>query len=171
MVRAYLGLGSNLGDRVGYIQQAVRFLNDADGIEVIETSSFYETEPIGMEAEKWFVNAIVEIETVIEPDDLIDITMDIEKKLDRVRDANMSKDTYLPRTIDIDILFYGDEIYSSEKVQIPHPRVHERAYALVPMLELNPHFVHPVIQRTMVFIHQTLLEPEEVYLYGTRREE
>lgn len=171
MARVYLGLGSNLGDRVGYIQQAVQFLNDTKNIEVINTSSFYETEPVGIKSEKWFVNAVVEIETTIDPEELLKLTTNIELKLGRIRDLSLGNPKYQSRTIDIDILFYDNEIVSTDMIQIPHPRVHERAYALVPMLELAPDYVHPIMGSNVSDIHRSLLEPEEVYLYGTRREE
>ncbi len=170
MVIAILGLGSNLGDRVGYIQQAVQFLKDAEGITVTETSSFYETEPVGMNTDRWFVNAVVVIDTNLEPVPLLDVCNDIERRLGRERDPSKGSQKYLPRTIDIDILFYENLIVATDRVQIPHPRVHERAYALVPMLEIDPEFIHPVLGHSIKYIHKTLFEPEEVYLYGTRRE-
>lgn len=171
MSLAYLGLGSNLGDRVGYIQQAVQFLKDTPNIKVIDTSSLYETEPIGLVSEKWFVNAVVEIETTLEPEQLLETCMNIEQRLGRSRELTAPKALYQSRTVDIDILFYDDIILANDTISIPHPRVHERAYALVPLLELAPDFVHPILGNTIKFIHRTLLEPEEVYLFGTRREE
>ena len=171
MVTAYLGLGSNLGDRVGYIQQAVQFLKDSDNIDVILCSSLYETEPVGLQSEKWFVNAVVEIMTELDPEELLERCMSIESMLGRVRDPDIGNPAYQSRTIDIDVLFYGDMIISTDTIQVPHPRVHERAYALVPLLEISPAFVHPTMSMTVSQVHTMLLDPEEVYLYGTRREE
>jgi 2-amino-4-hydroxy-6-hydroxymethyldihydropteridine diphosphokinase len=170
MARAFLGLGSNLGDRVGYIQQAVQLLKDNEQVEFIQSSSFYETEPVGLETDHWFVNAVIEIETDLQPEILLGLCNEIESMLGRVREYTNGSGTYQSRTIDIDILFYDDLILSTEKVIIPHPRVHERAYALVPMLEIASEFTHPVIGQHISYIHKTLFEPEEVYLYGTRRE-
>lgn len=171
MARVFLGLGSNLGDRVSYVQQAVQFLKDTKDVEVIATSSFYETEPVGIQSELWFVNAVVEIKTTLDPEELLKICFNIELKLGRIRDLSLGNPRYQSRTIDIDLLFYDNLIISTDFIQVPHPRVHERAYALVPMLEIDPDFIHPVIGTTISHIHTTLLEPEEVYLYGTRREE
>lgn len=171
MAIAYLGLGSNLGDRIGYVQQAVQFLKDADHITVKETSSFYETEPVGLVSEKWFVNAVVCIETSLEPEELLIICMDIERKLGRVRDPDLGNPAYQSRTLDVDVLFYDDMILAADMIIVPHPKVHERAYALVPMLEINPEYIHPILGQSVSDIHRSLVDPEEVFLYGTRREE
>lgn len=171
MTNVYIGIGSNLGDRVGYIQQAVQFLKDSENIEVVESSSFYETEPVGLKSEKWFVNAVLRIETDLPPQELLDTCQQIEHKLGRIRDESPDAPRYQSRTIDIDLLFYDDLIIATDALQLPHPRVHERAYALVPMLEIAPDFIHPILGNDIQLIHRTLLEPEEVFLYGTRREE
>lgn len=164
---AYIGLGSNIGDRIGYVQQANKLLDDTDGIRVINSSSLYETEPFGFKEQEWFINAILEIETSLEPMDLLNVCLRIEKQLGRVRHPEAPQ--WGPRTVDLDILFYDNLIISTDVLQIPHPRVHQRAYALVPMLELAPDFIHPVIGESILDIHSALPDPEEVYLYGTRR--
>ncbi len=165
MSTAYLCAGSNIGDRVGYLQQANNLLKDTAGIIVTESSSIYETEPVGFKDQQWFANAVLKIETTLSPQELLEQCMRIEKQLGRKRDPD---NRFGPRTLDLDILFYEDRIISDESLQIPHPRMHERAYALVPMLELDPDFVHPVIKKSVFDIHSKLEEPEEVYLYGTR---
>ncbi len=165
MSTAYLCAGSNIGDRVGYLQQANNLLKDTNGITVVDSSSIYETEPIGFKDQQWFANAVLKIETALNPQELLGECMRIEQQLGRKRDP---ENRFGPRTLDLDILFYEDLIISEESLQIPHPRAHERAYALVPMLELNPEFVHPVIKKSVFEIHNELEEPEEVYLYGTR---
>ncbi len=165
MITAYLCAGSNIGDRVGYLQQANNLLKDADGITVVDISSIYETEPIGFKDQEWFANAVLKIETTLTPYELLATCMRIEQQLGRKRHP---ENRFGPRTLDLDILFYEDQVISDESLQIPHPRMHERAYALVPMLELDPDFVHPVIKKSVFEIHDELEEPEEVYLYGTR---
>ena len=170
MPLVYLGLGSNLGDRVGYIQQAVQMLKDNNDIKIINASSFYETEPVGIKSERWFVNAVIALETNIEPENLLKICIEIESILGRKRESLNKKLNYESRNIDIDVLFYDDLILSTDIIQIPHPKVHQRAYTLVPMLELAPDFVHPIFNSSIINIHTTLLDPEEVYLYGTRRD-
>lgn len=162
----YLGLGSNLGDRVGYIQQALQLLKYVPGIRVLSTSSFYETEPVGCREQEWFVNAAVAIDTPMTPEELLETCQRIEQQLGRVRDPENRNG---PRTIDLDILFYDDLSLSEPGLTIPHPRVHQRAYALVPLLEINPRVTHPGLHKTVEQLHHELAEPEEVLLYGTRR--
>jgi len=170
MSLVYLGLGSNLGDRLSYIQQAVQLLKDNNDIKILYTSSFYETEPVGIKSEQWFINAVIAVETSIDAETLLKMCLEIESTLGRARDSINTKLNYESRTIDIDILFYDDLIISTDIVQVPHPRVHQRAYTLVPLLELNPDLIHPIFDMTLLDIHSTLLDPEEVYLYGTRRQ-
>jgi len=165
MSKAYLCVGSNIGDRVGYLQQANILLKDTAGINVLASSSIYETEPVEIKDQEWFINAVLEIETTVDASSLLQECLRIEKQLGRDRS---SEKRWGPRTLDLDILFYGKEILSSESLQIPHPRMHERAFTLVPMLELNPDFEHPIIKKTIFEIHDELTDPEEVYLYGTR---
>jgi 2-amino-4-hydroxy-6-hydroxymethyldihydropteridine diphosphokinase len=165
MSTAYLSAGSNIGDRIGYLQQANNLLKYTDGITVVDSSSIYETEPVGYREQEWFANAVLRIETGLNPQELLAECMRIEIQLGRERNP---ENRWGPRTLDLDILFYEDEIVSEESLRIPHPRMHERAYALVPMLELDPDFIHPIIKKTVLEIHNGLEEPEEVYLYGTR---
>jgi 2-amino-4-hydroxy-6-hydroxymethyldihydropteridine diphosphokinase len=165
MSTAYLCAGSNIGDRVGYLQQANMLLKDTEGITVTDISSIYETEPVGFKDQEWFANAVLKIETTLTPQELLRECMRIEKQLGRNRNE---EERWGPRTLDLDILFYDNEIIMEESLQIPHPRMHQRAYALVPMLELDPDFIHPIIKKSVMKIHDELEDPEEVYLYGTR---
>jgi 2-amino-4-hydroxy-6-hydroxymethyldihydropteridine diphosphokinase len=167
MSTVYICLGSNLGDRVGYIQQAHKLLNDTEGISVIDSSSLYETEPYGYKEQEWFVNAIIQIETNLSPQKLLEECQRIEKQLGRKRHPEAPM--WGPRTIDLDILLYDNMIFAEPDLQIPHPRLHKRAYALVPLLEIASDLVHPILGKTMEEIHNDLPDPEEVYLYGTRR--
>ena len=164
---AYIGLGSNLGDRVGYIQQAHKLLNDTEGVTVINSSSLYETEPWGLKNQEWFVNAVLEIETTLSSHILLEECQRIEKQLGRIRHPEAPQ--WSARTIDIDILLYDNQVIADNALQIPHPRLHQRAYALVPLLEIASDLIHPILGRTMEEIHNDLPDPEEVYLYGTRR--
>ncbi len=168
MAIAYLSLGSNKGDRIGFVQQATSLLNATDGISLIRTSAFYESEPWGMESETWFVNAVVEVKTTLSPQNLLTECQRIETQLGRKR-TEWEKD-YKDRTIDIDILFYNKEIINEENLTIPHKYVHLRAFTLVPLLELIPNFEHPVLHKTITQLHNDLENPEMVFLYGTRVE-
>ena len=163
---AYLSLGSNLGDRIGFIQQAASLLGMTDRITIVRTSSFYETEPWGMNSDNWFVNAVIEIKTTLSPKDLLKECQKIETQLGRKREI---KD-YSDRTMDIDILFYNKDIINEENLTIPHKYLHLRAFTLVPLLELIPNFEHPVLHKTIAEIHNDLENPEMVFLYGTRVE-
>lgn len=163
---AYLSLGSNIGDRVGYIQQATSLLNSNADISIVATSSFYETEPWRMESENWFVNAVIQISTTLSPETLLDECQRIERQLGRMNTAE--KHTYSDRTIDIDIIFYDKLIMNTERLTIPHKYFHKRAFMLIPMLEIAEDFSHPLLGETVESLYEALENPEMVYLYGTR---
>lgn len=165
MAIVYLGLGSNKGDRVGFVQQATSLLSGINNIKIIRTSSLYETQPWLEKETTWFVNAVIEVKTTLTPQDLLTECLRIEKQLGRNREL---EEHFGDRTIDIDILFYDKEIISEENLQIPHKYFHQRAFILVPMLELNPAFIHPELSKSITELHEELENPEMVYLYGTR---
>ena len=165
MAIVYLSLGSNLGDRVGYIQQATSLLSMHENINIVATSSFYESEPWKMNSDNWFVNAIVQISTNLSPEELLDECQRIEYQLGRP--ANRSAN-YSDRTIDIDIISYDNLILNNERLTIPHKHFHKRAFVLVPMLEIADDFVHPFFGKTVESLYEALEEPETVCLYGTR---
>lgn len=167
MAIVYLSLGSNKGDRIGYIQQATGLLGAVENISIIRTSAFYETEPWNMNTDIWFVNAIVEVKTSLSPQVLLEECKRIESQLGR---KHSESKVYEDRSIDIDILFYGKDIINEENLTVPHKYLHLRAFILVPMLELNPDFEHPVLHRTVSELHNDLENPEMVFLYGTRVE-
>ena len=165
MAIVYLSLGSNMGDRLGYLQQATSILASHKDISIVSTSSFYETEPWQMESKNWFVNAVVQISTKLSPEALLDETQRIEVQLGRTK--NSAKD-YADRTVDIDLLFYDDLIMHTGELTIPHPLMHKRAFMLVPMLEIAQDYVHPLFKKTISALYDELENPEMVYLYGTR---
>lgn len=165
MAIVYLSLGSNKDDRIGYIQQANLQLGAIDGVEIIRTSAFYESEPWNMKSDNWFVNAVVELKTTLTPHQLLEQCQRIEKQLGR---KPSKPGEYEDRTIDIDILFYKKEIINEPDLIIPHKYLHLRAFTLVPLLELIPDFEHPVLHKTISQLHEDLENPEMVFLYGTR---
>ncbi len=165
MAIVYLSLGSNKDDRIGYIQQANLQLGAIDGVEIIRTSAFYESEPWNMNSDNWFVNAVVELKTTLMPHQLLEQCQRIEKQLGR---KPSKPGEYEDRTIDIDILFYKKEIINEPDLIIPHKYLHLRAFTLVPLLELIPDFEHPVLHKTISQLHEDLENPEMVFLYGTR---
>lgn len=174
-VRAFIGLGSNEGDRLGFVQQAMQLLKDHPEIEVVECSSLYETEPVGREYVEWFVNAVASIETDLSPKELLEVCKEIEMRLTRLTGGNSPEvlhetaDGLLKtRIIDLDILFYGDHEVQTSYLTVPHPNIDRRAYALVPLLEIAPDWTHPTLGKTVSQLHESLPAPEQVFLYGTR---
>ncbi|MCS6896612.1 MAG: 2-amino-4-hydroxy-6-hydroxymethyldihydropteridine diphosphokinase [Nitrospira sp.] len=137
----YVGLGSNVGDRVDYCQRATTLLGLLPRSRVTDTSSLYETEPVndGTDpGEEWFLNAVVALETEIPPWNFLTFLREIERALGRDPDKRSG-----PRTIDLDLLFYGNRLINDPQLVVPHPRVHQRRFVLVPMSELAPGWVHP----------------------------
>jgi 2-amino-4-hydroxy-6-hydroxymethyldihydropteridine diphosphokinase len=136
VTRAYLGLGSNLGDRLGHLQRAVEALAATAGISVVAVSSVYETAPVGGPAQDDFLNAVIAVDTDLAPPDLLAVAMAVEQLAARVRTVHWG-----PRTLDVDVLLYGDEQVSSADLQVPHPRMYERAFVLAPLHDVAPDLV------------------------------
>jgi 2-amino-4-hydroxy-6-hydroxymethyldihydropteridine diphosphokinase len=139
VVRAYVGVGANLGEREATIRRAVELLGEATGVEVVAVSSLLETEPWGAVEQPPFLNGVVALETELEPHALLRVLLDVERALGRVR----SGERYGPRTIDLDLLLYGDLVVDETGLAVPHPRLHERRFALEPLAELAPDAVVP----------------------------
>ncbi|MDN4527473.1 2-amino-4-hydroxy-6-hydroxymethyldihydropteridine diphosphokinase [Fictibacillus fluitans] len=134
----YLSLGSNLGNREEYIRQAVQELEAHPDMEVRMVSSLYETDPVGYTDQPPFLNAAVRVQTSLSAEELLSITQKIENKLERIREIRWG-----PRTIDLDILLYNSERIHSDTLHIPHPRMLERAFVLIPLLEIAPDLTFP----------------------------
>lgn len=132
MVRSYLGLGSNVGDRLGNLTRAVELLQARRRVAVVRSSRVYETAPVGGPPQPDFLNAVVEVETELSPRELLQACLEVEGALGRVRGERWG-----PRTIDVDILTYGREEVAEADLTVPHPRMHERGFVLVPLLELD----------------------------------
>jgi 2-amino-4-hydroxy-6-hydroxymethyldihydropteridine diphosphokinase len=147
MTTTHLSFGSNIGDRAENIARALEGLA-ARGVHVARRSSFYETEPVGMMAESWFLNCAVEAETELTPLELMRALLEIERSLGRNRPSSAGNPKE-SRTIDIDILLFGAEILHSPELDIPHPRMAERRFVLVPLAEIAPGLRHPVLNKTV----------------------
>ena len=133
MTIAYVGLGANLGAREETLRRAVQLLREADGVDVLVVSQLRETEPVGVVDQPPFLNGAVALETARAPRELLDLLLEIERSLGRVREERWG-----PRTIDLDLLVYGDEIVDEPGLRVPHPRLHERRFALEALAELEP---------------------------------
>ena len=142
MTRAYVGLGANIGLRETTLVRAVDRLRATDGIEVLAVSQLRETEPVGVVDQPPFLNGAVELETALAPRELLDVLLEIERALGRVRHERWG-----PRTVDLDLLVYGDEIVDEPGLSVPHPRLHERRFALEPLSELAPELDVPGLGR------------------------
>ena len=156
-ITAYISIGSNLGDRAGNLLLAVRGLMEAS-FQVTKLSGVYETEPVGVEGHDNFLNMVAEIRTAgITPSQMMARMLRIEYLLGR-------KDKFLqkPRTVDLDILFYGDTVLENSFLTLPHPRLHLRKFVLVPMAEIAHGFVHPVLEQTVQEILAELVDDKQV---------
>lgn len=143
-VVAFVGLGSNLGDRKSHIMTALSLLCETDGVRVLQTSSLMENPAVGGPSDSpAFLNAVTKIETTLGSHDLLRRLMEIEQALGRTRRAKWE-----PRVIDLDIVLYGDQIISSDTLVVPHPLMHERRFVLTPLCEIDGEVVHPVLQMT-----------------------
>jgi len=131
VARAFLGLGSNVGDRLANLQRAVDGLAARSDVRVLRSSRIYETDPVGGSPQRDFLNAVVEVDATLEPRELLRACSEVEDELGRTREERWG-----PRTIDIDVLTYDDERIDGPDLTIPHPRMHQRAFVLVPLLEL-----------------------------------
>lgn len=152
--RAFLGLGSNLGDSENLLDNAIQELSKAPHTEVKKQSSLYQTKAWGLEDQPDFLNCVVEVETFLEAENLLNFVQTIENNLGRTREVKWG-----PRSIDIDILFYNDAIIYQEDLLIPHPYIEERAFVIEPMKEIAPFWIHPVSGKQM---RQLSITDEEV---------
>lgn len=139
-VTSYLGIGSNLGNRIKNLEIVISSLSRHPDIKVNVFSSFYETEPIGYKEQGWFINQVIQIETSLSPNYLLKVTQKIEEALGRKRAIKWG-----PRTVDIDILLYSDLIMNDSSLRIPHPHLTKRGFVLIPLAEIAPSLIHPIL--------------------------
>jgi 2-amino-4-hydroxy-6-hydroxymethyldihydropteridine diphosphokinase len=149
MKQVYIGIGSNIEDRIQNIRTAIDRMKKSKGLKILRVSSFYKTEPMGYEEQDWFINAVAEGQTSLLPLHLLDLLQSIEEK--------MGRDTpfrWGPRNIDLDILFFGNQIIEEPDLTVPHPLLEQRRFVLEPLAELSPEGIHPLQHKTF----QELLE-------------
>ena len=135
MTRSFVGLGANLEDPRAQIERALALLNAEDGVELVAVSALRETDPVGYEDQPRFLNGVAELRTSLEAGELLERLLAIERRLGRVRGEGPR---FGPRTIDLDLLVHGDQVIAEPGLQVPHPRLHERRFALEPLAELDP---------------------------------
>ncbi|MBE5662238.1 2-amino-4-hydroxy-6-hydroxymethyldihydropteridine diphosphokinase [Staphylococcus sp. SS21] len=157
MIQAYLGLGSNIGDRENQLNEAIKMLNEYEGIDVLKVSSIYETAPVGYTEQPNFLNLCIEIETTLSVSELLERCLEVEARLHRVR-----KERWGPRTIDVDILLYGNEITELPNLSVPHPRMNERAFVLIPLNDIATDVIEP---RSNLKIKDLVPNDDSVVLY------
>ncbi len=149
--RAYIALGSNLGDREAYLNKAIESFSSLKGCKVLKVSDFIETEPYGGIPQEKFLNAVMEVETLFEPYELLEQLHCIEAEAQRERDIHWG-----PRTLDLDILFYDDEIIDLPDLQIPHPDIQNRDFVLEPLMQIASHMRHPLLKLTVAELFSNL---------------
>jgi len=152
----YLSLGSNVGDRAAHLAAGIAAL-DAAGVRVTRQSSLYATEPVGFQTQSWFLNCVVAAETALMPRQLLRVVRHIERQLGRRRMVRGG-----PRKLDIDILFYGGAIVRARDLVIPHPRLAERRFVLVPLREIAPTLRHPLLRKTLAELLAELRDSSQV---------
>jgi 2-amino-4-hydroxy-6-hydroxymethyldihydropteridine diphosphokinase len=157
--KAYLSAGSNLGDRKANIDYSVRRLQESN--VVIRVSSFFETEPVGFLDQPWFLNVVIELDTGLTPHQLLEICREIEASCGRIRSFPNA-----PRTLDLDILLYGNIVLNEDRLVIPHPRMTERRFVLEPLAQIAPALVHPVSGETIQSLFDACPDNSKVRLYS-----
>jgi 2-amino-4-hydroxy-6-hydroxymethyldihydropteridine diphosphokinase len=150
-MRVQLSLGSNLGDRVGNLRQALEELGAIPGVTVCKVSGFYETEPVGLIEQPWFINIAAEIETVLTPLELLNAAQTVEARLGRKPSLRWG-----PRTVDIDLILCEDRCIAEERLHVPHPRFRQRAFVLVPLVEIAPDARDPITGQTVAELAKSL---------------
>lgn len=151
---AYIGLGSNLGQREKYVAAALNALQTTRKIEVVKVSRLYETAPVGgPEDQPSYINAVAHVKTTLSPQRLLGVCLKIEESLGRKRQVRWG-----PRTIDLDVLCYDQEIVVSQKLMLPHPMMHERVFVMEPLAEIAPDLMHPVLEQTAAEILDSLAD-------------
>lgn len=145
MQTVYLALGANLGDRLAALRGARTALRETPGVRVTASSSLYETDPAGgPEGQERYLNAVLEIETELSPRDLLRLCLEVEERFGRTR-----RERWEARTLDVDLLLYEAEVRSSPDLTLPHPRLHQRPFVLLPLRDLAPAAVHPLLGQTV----------------------
>ncbi len=157
-VTVYLSLGSNLGNRQANLDQALKMISER--MRLGKVSSIYDTEPVGLVNQPRFLNLACEVFTRLSPEGLLALLKGIEQKMGRYSRSGE------PRIIDIDIVLFGDQVVNTPNLVIPHPKMHERAFVLIPLAEIAPDFVHPVLKKTIKELDKAVKEVQGVMKFN-----
>lgn len=152
----YIGIGSNIGEAEENCRSALAAVSRLPSTENLTASSLYKTEPVGEKNQPWFINCVARIETRLSPDELLTALLEIEKKMGRIRRGKWG-----PRIIDLDILFFGTRTVSTPSLTIPHPEAHRKRFVLLPLLEIDPSFVHPGLKEPCADLLKDLGQGQE----------
>ncbi len=142
---AYISVGSNIGDKLANCQKGVTSLAEAGRSRILAQSRIYATEPVDYEDQDWFINMVVKLETFLDPYQLLDHIENIQRTAGRIQDPIR----FGPRILDLDIVLYDDRVIESERLVIPHPRMHKRRFVLKPICDIDPCIIHPVLKKEM----------------------
>lgn len=165
--RAFVGLGSNLGDRALHLARARRALAARPDVVVVGASRIYESAPVGGPPQRPYLNAALALDTSLEPQPLLRVLLSVEAQEGRVREGRRDE----PRTLDLDLLLYEDRIVAEPDLQVPHPRLHERAFALVPLAEIAPDRLHPGCGESLAALAARWAAPDRVWPWRPSSEE
>jgi 2-amino-4-hydroxy-6-hydroxymethyldihydropteridine diphosphokinase len=163
---AFIALGSNIGNRYDYLMKGIEYLAKHPKIKLVNTSSVYETDPVGFEEQDLFLNMVIEVQTDLCASELLEFCLEVELELGRKREI-----VWGPRTIDLDILLYNQENIKSEKLIIPHPRMLERNFVMIPLLEIKPDVIIPNIEKPLEAWNKELPNKEGVRIWKRKNGE
>lgn len=153
---AYIGMGSNMGDKAANLEEALSRIKDGN-IEVLQESSNYETRPVGYKDQDNFINKVICVRTLYSAHELLHVLLQIEDDMHRVREIHWG-----PRNIDMDLLLYDQEIINTSRLTVPHPRMHERLFVLVPLLEISPDLIHPLLKVPLKEVKDNLSKIQQI---------